>query len=443
MQPRKGLHFCGTVNLSGGTDRKAALQSGESRKGEDIIVDKVLSYTLREEDLPETAGGLVNLVLKNKVRVTGHEISAAKFTPDGITCDGVMIRVTERMQPGQTLRVVLPEEAEQEKLIPAEGPVRVLYEDEDLIAVDKAAGEVVHPGPGHYTDTVANYVTWYLGGTAGLRIIGRLDKETSGVLVFAKNRAAAARLQRQRREGVFVRTYLAVCEGVFTDGFGPQEQGGNSDSGERSGRRGTIDCPLEKVPGVLMKMRAAQEGGLRAVTQYEVLREWEAEADDPAAAPAAALNGSAEGVNGSVEGKAEMRRQAGARKGFSLLRVTIETGRTHQIRVHMASIGHPLVGDTLYGSDAAQERPANILQSPANALEDVSNALPGTAAPDGAPLHVKSMPDMGAEDIGPRALLHACEVRCRQPFTGEEIRITSPLPGDFPAGCRTADFVLQ
>ena len=333
-------------------------------------MDKILRYTLRDEDLEGTAGGLVNLVLKNCVQVTGHEISAAKFTPDGITCDGIQVRVTDRMRPGQTLQVVLPEETQEDKLIPAQGPVRVLYEDEDLIAVNKAAGEVVHPGPGHYTDTVANYVTGYLRAqqgenafSGGLRVSGRLDKETSGILIFAKNRAAAARLQRQRRDGLFVRTYLAVCEGLFEE------------------KEGDIDRPLEKVPGVLMKMRVAESGGLPALTHYEV----------------AAQKGNA-----------------------SLLRVTIRTGRTHQIRVHMASIGHPLVGDTLYGSEIPKQN-----QMRETASSQTENLQTGGVS------HVKSMPEQTEDHAGPRALLHAYQVCLLQPFTKDPIHISTPPPEDF------------
>lgn len=322
-------------------------------------MDKTLSYTLRAEDLEKTAGGLVNLILKNCVRVTGHEISAAKFLPDGITCDGRLIHVSERMKPGQTLSVRLPEERDGTKLVATPGTVRILYEDEDLIAVDKAAGEVVHPCPGHYMDTIANHLTWYLQekqkregmnelpDTSGLRIIGRLDKETSGVLVFARNRASAARLQKQRQEGVFVRTYLAVCEGSF-----PAKE-----------RCGTIDRDMEKIPGVLMKMRTCGHG-MRAVTHYEVLSE---------------------------------------KNGLSLVRFHIETGRTHQIRVHMASVGHPLYGDTLYGTKTGEEDQTQ---------------------------QVKSMPEGVGEGCG-HALLHAVSVTCRQPFTGEMLNIASELPEEF------------
>lgn len=322
-------------------------------------MEKILSYTLQREDLEKTAGGLVNLVLRECVRVTGHEISSAKFADHGITCDGKPIHVSERMLPGQTLRILLPEDRGAEKLVPVKGPVRILYEDEDLIAVDKAAGEVVHPCPGHYADTVANYLTYYLQEkrgqdrtageadpqddgpsdreTAGLRIIGRLDKETSGVLVFARSRAAAARLQRQRQEGQFVRTYCAVCEGLF-----PEDR-----------KRGIIDSDMEKIPGVLMKMRICEKGkGLHALTRYEVITE-------------------------------------DRRRNRSVLRCRIDTGRTHQIRVHLAGIGHPLVGDTLYGTAAA---------SPAE--------------------QVKSMADGRTH-----ALLTAVSVECLQPFTGEKLCI--------------------
>ena len=337
--------------------------------GDDKQVKKILLYQLHTEDLERTAGGLVNLVLKNCIRVTGHEISAAKFTADGITCEGKPVRVSDRIAPGQTLRVILPEKEDARKIIPTEGPLCVLYEDEDLLAVNKAAGEVVHPCPGHYADTAANYAAWYLenhgsDGSGSLRIAGRLDKETSGVLVFAKNRAAAARLQKQHQAGRFVRIYLAVCEGLFP----PAE------------RTGTIDRPLEKVPGDLMKMRVAvqsvpaEETGtgksriLRAVTHYQVLAE---------------------------------------HAGCSLLRITIDTGRTHQIRVHMASCGHPLVGDTLYGSTAP--------------TSDHTRSMP-IARICGDELCEKAQ----------RALLHAACVRLEQPFTGETLQICAPMPEDFP-----------
>ena len=355
-------------------------------------MDKILTYILQEDDLERTAGGLVNLVLKNCVKVTGHEISSAKYIPDGITVDGRTAHVKERMKPGQTIRVVLPEETPLEYaqicsdmyprkeagqmsapgrtataaksmrgvrkplqiIIPAKGPLDILYEDEDIIALNKRAGEVVHPGPGHHSDTLANYLAGYYadkGQQIVCRVAGRLDKETSGVILFAKNRASCARLFRQRQEGIMYRTYLALASGTFKE------------------KNGTIDAPMKKIPGILMKMQtttADDPEGMRAVTHYEVI-------------------GSArcEGVE-SVGGS------------FSFLRIRIETGRTHQIRVHMAAAGHPLLEDTLYGPEIEEKA------------------------------KMKSM-----EQGSGRAMLHGCSLHLQQPFTGKVLDIKAPLPTDF------------
>ena len=311
-------------------------------------MDKVLSYVLRAEDLESTAGGLVNLILKNCLRVTGHEISHAKFTPGGITADGRAVTVKERILPGQTLRLLLSEVVQPgERVVPAAPPaeemLRILYEDEDVLVLDKPAGVVVHPTHGHYDDTLLNYAAWYYkkkGMDVVCRAAGRLDRETSGALVLAKNRAAAGRLAAQRRDGVFRRTYLALAEGRFAGGVTETV---------------TIDRPLEADPASLLRQRVAEEGrGKRAVTHYRVLRELSL-------------------PHGTL----------------SLLEVHIETGRTHQIRVHLMSEGHPLFGDTLYG---------------------------GAGTGQGGP---------------GRALLHAAAVEFRQPFTGESLRVEAPLPEDF------------
>lgn len=327
----------------------------------DKQMQKVLTYTVRQEDLARTAGGLVNLILKNCVRVTGHEISGAKFLPDGITADGHLVHVSERLRPGQTLRIVLPEDADKEKILPADyakdhhgEPLTILYEDEDLVVVNKPAGVVCHPSPGHYADSMANYVAGIYaarGEAMVCRIVGRLDKETSGTLLFAKNRAACARLFRERQDGALERTYLAVVHGAF-----PEDR-----------EEGTIEGFVSATPGVLMVRQLTEDGkGQKAVTRYRVLRQSQ---------------------NGAKE------------KDIALVECHILTGRTHQIRVQMAGLGHPLVGDTLYGPEAQEPDP------------------------DG---HIKSMP--GSR----RALLHAVRLSLRQPFTGEAIEVTAPLPADFP-----------
>ncbi len=397
-------------------------------------MDKVLSYTLKEEDLEKTAGGLVNLILKNCVGVTGHEISAAKFLPDGITADGKLAHVSERIQVGQTLRVLLPEGgAEEGKMVPVEAPadcpLSFLYEDDDLVILNKPAGVVVHPSPGHYMDTMANYLAYHYaqqGQATVCRIIGRLDKETSGTLVFAKNRASAARLSRQRAREAMSRTYLAVVEGAFPSGV--------------DGVWHRLEGDIENVPGVLMKRQVTEIGtGSRAVTRYQVLAEGEitlresrsaGKADSPISPGGRFAENSVETgqentlnkeltemVNNNsgncyagnmgndmpdqqaqLEVLGDPRNSLCVKQKISLVACRIETGRTHQIRVHMASEGHPLIGDTIYGSNAV--------------------------LPDGE--HVKSMAE-GDE----RALLHAVSVEMIQPFTGEMIHVDAKIPEDF------------
>ena len=210
--------------------------------------------------------------------------------------------------------------------------MRVLYEDADLLVVEKPAGMASHPSGGHYRDTLANLVQSYLlkkGEACRIRPVGRLDRETSGIMVFAKNQAAAARLGDQRKNGAFHKTYTALSVGELP-----------------AGSRGCIRQPIGPDPEDRLRMRV-DDGGKPAVTHWEV-----------------------EASGG----------------GLSLLRLSLETGRTHQIRVHMAWMGCPLAGDSLYGG----------------ALE---------------------------KKIG-RTALHAGEVRLVQPFTGEVLEFEVPLPRD-------------
>jgi 23S rRNA pseudouridine1911/1915/1917 synthase len=209
------------------------------------------------------------------------------------------------------------------------GPVDVVYEDEDLILLNKPAGIAVHPSHGHYRDTLANFLQYYLaqkGNFAPVRAVGRLDKETSGIVVFAKNQLTAARLGS--RKDSIQKEYLALVHGHFQD------------------KEGLIDAPIARVTGELNKMEVATHGK-PARTHYQVQKEC---GDD------------------------------------TLLSLHLDTGRTHQIRVHMASIGHPLVGDQIYGTTAD----------------------PGFS----------------------RAALHCFRVKITHPYTGELLKFEVPLPAD-------------
>ena len=256
--------------------------------------------TLEYQAIEQDDGIRLELILKRRLGLSARQIRQLKFLSDGITVNGNRERIVYSVRSGDRIRVTFSEQNRNLQELPfLEKPLHILYEDEDLLVVDKKAGEVCHPAHGHYQDTLANQAAAYLAGhgaeKAPVRCIGRLDKDTSGTLLFAKNRLAAERLARQKEDGVFRKEYLALVNGLFS-------------SSERSGE---ICLPIAPLPGSLMKMQVA-DNGKRALTRYEVLC---------------------------------------SDRHCSLVLCRIETGRTHQIRVHMAAIGHPLLGDPLYGND--------------------------------------------------------------------------------------------
>lgn len=291
---------------------------------------------LRVKIEPYLAGMTVEQVLKRKLGMTKREISQIKFRPGGLRIAGRQVRVTHVLTEGEILEMLL-EEAERgsRHLKASEGKLQILYEDEELVAVNKPAGLVVHPSHGHYEDSLANQLVGHYrrnGQEVTVRSIGRLDKDTSGVLLFGKYAQAAARLCRQREEHVYQRWYLALAAGRFRK------------------NRGKLTGRIGPKTGDLMRMAVTAEGK-PAVTHYQVLSQ---------------------------------------ESGYALLACRLETGRTHQIRVHMAYAGHPLLGDLLYG--------------------------------DGR----------GASKL----MLHAWKVKCRQPLTGEELEICAPVPREMEDLCR-------
>ena len=245
---------------------------------------------------PELAGIKVDTLLKKHLGLSGTVVRRVKWLEDGILVDG--LRVNTRFCPGagQVLSVRLSDPARNSGIVPAPGPLEIVYEDVDLIVLNKAPGVSVHPGPGHFDDTLGNFLVYYYessGQEADFHPVHRLDRGTSGLLVAAKHPHAQEVLKKQLHTEHFRRVYLAVCEGILEDWTG------------------VIDAPLGPKPGSLMEQMVRPDGK-PARTRYGVLRRW------------------------------------GDR---SLVELELETGRTHQIRVHMAHIGHPLTGDFLYGTE--------------------------------------------------------------------------------------------
>ena len=260
--------------------------------------------------------------------------------------------------PGETITIGLPEPVEAEPKGEAIA-LDIAYEDDDIIVIDKPAGLVVHPAAGHATGTLVNALIAHCGaslsGIGGVRrpgIVHRLDKDTSGLLVAAKNDRAHASLSAQfadhGRTGAMERGYLAFAWGV------PNRP------------RGSIDAPLDRHPHAREKM-AVREGGREAVTHYEVREMFS-------------------GQDGKPVG--------------SLLALRLETGRTHQIRVHLAHIGHPLLGDSVYGPHFK------------------------TKASQLGPLSRQALTSLD------RQALHAYRLVLEHPRTGEILRWEAPLPED-------------
>jgi 23S rRNA pseudouridine1911/1915/1917 synthase len=241
--------------------------------------------------------------------------------------------------------------------------LKIVYEDEDIVVVDKPAGIVVHPAAGHESGTLVNALIAHCGeslsGVGGVRrpgIVHRLDKDTSGLLAVAKNdhahRGLAAQFADHGRTGPLERVYLALVWGV------------------PGRRRGTVEAPLARSSYNREKVAVAPPGrGRHAVTHYAV-----EETLPPGPEPVA-----------------------------SLLRCELETGRTHQIRVHMAHAGHPLLGDAVYGAG---------FKTKANRLTDAQRT---------------ALADLG------RQALHAAVLGFEHPRTGEALRFESPLPADMRA----------
>lgn len=280
---------------------------------------------------PELAGIKVDTLLRKRLGLSGTVVRRIKWLEDGILADGVRVHTDFRPAAGQVLSVRLSDPERSSGIIPAPGPLDIVYEDGDIIVLNKAPGVSVHPGPGHFDDTLGNFLLYHYdqeGETADFHPVHRLDRGTSGLLAVAKHPHAQEVLKNQLHTEDFRRVYLAVCEGV------PNPY------------HGTIDAPLGPKPGSLMEQEVRSDGK-SARTRYETER---------------------------------------VRNGRALLRLELDTGRTHQIRVHMAYIGHPLTGDFLYGTEdrALISRPA----------------------------------------------LHSAELAFRHPLTGKTLEFCSALPED-------------
>ena len=267
-----------------------------------------------------------------------------------VLCGGRPLSKNDRVAEGQTIEVLLPDPAPMEQAEPENIPLDIVYEDDDLLVVNKPKGMVVHPAPGNRDKTLVNALLYHCGDSlSGINgvirpgIVHRIDKDTSGLLIVAKNDFAHQSLAAQIKEHTFTREYEAVVYGHLRE------------------QSGTVDAPIGRHPTDRKKMTVTQKNSRCAVTHYQVLEEL---------------------------------------PGFSYVRLRLETGRTHQIRVHMAYLGHPVAGDPVYGPK-------------------------------------KVIPSLNGQ------CLHARVIGFRHPRDGQYIELTSPLPPyftDFLARLRSRSY---
>lgn len=287
---------------------------------------------------PEAAGERLDSFLTARLPGLTRSAAARLIETGQVLVDGKPARKSARLAGGETVEVTLPD-PEPADALPQDIPLDVVYEDDDVIVVNKPSGLVVHPAPGHPDGTLVNALLHHCGGSLSgvggeLRpgIVHRIDRDTSGLIIAAKNDAAHQALAAQLADHTLARTYEAVAAGSF------REDGG------------TVDAPIGRCLSDRKKM-AVVPNGKRAVTHWEVLERF---------------------------------------PGYTYVRCRLETGRTHQIRVHMAHLGHPIYGDTVYGGK-------------------------------------KPVPGLTGQ------CLHAVGLRFVHPRTGETVELSCPLSGEFQA----------
>lgn len=242
-----------------------------------------------------------NMTVEQFLRAHGcshHVLTHLKRTERGILRNGEWVYTNQKLKAEDILTIRIVEEQSSADIVPVQMPLDILYEDEDLLVVNKPSDMPIHPSINNYENTLANGVMYYFA-SQGIpfvyRCINRLDRDTSGLLIIAKHCLSGAVLSQMSSCRQIHRKYLAIVEGRLPDS-------------------GTIDAPIARLDGSALMRCVDWTHGQRAVTHFETL-------------------------------------QSGT---YSLASVTLETGRTHQIRVHMNYIGHPLIGDFLYNPDSVQ-----------------------------------------------------------------------------------------
>lgn len=255
-------------------------------------MNRNIDYIIDED----SAGLRVEQFLRRK-RYSGQNLSEIKRMPKSILVNGVHYYMRQELSAGDHLQVRICETQNSEKIPPTKLPLDIIYEDEDLLVLNKPAGMPIHPSLNNYTNSIANALAYYFqsqGKPFIFRCCNRLDRDTSGLTIVSKHLVSGSILSDMTKYREVHREYLAIARGSVT----PSE--------------GTIQAPLGRKEGTIIERTVDWEHGEDAVTHYKVVKE---------------------------------------ANGHSLVSLRLETGRTHQIRIHMKYLGYPLIGDYLYNPD--------------------------------------------------------------------------------------------
>lgn len=290
-------------------------------------MERTLDYKITSE----YEGIKISLFLRN-MEYSMQNLVELKKMHESVILNGKWVHMNEKLKAGDILTIHINETEISKKIPPVEHHLNIVYEDEDIIVINKPANMPIHPSMDNYENSLANALAFYYmqqGKPFIFRCTNRLDKDTSGLTVVSKHMLSGNIMSTMTRDRLFEREYLAICKGILPV------------------KEGTIDAPISRKEGSIIERCVDYENGERAVTHYKVVLE---------------------------------------NKGHSLIRLKLETGRTHQIRVHMSSIGFPLIGDHLYNPD----------------MEHMT-----------------------------RQALHSSHISFKHPITKELMNFNAPLPEDF------------
>ncbi len=315
-----------------------------------IINEKKLKFKIPEGKKKERIDIFLANSIENSTRSKIQKLIKANL----VTVNGKTVKANYQIVPFDEIEVVIPVTPRPDKVEPENIPLDIVYEDQYLLVINKPAGMVVHPAPGNYTGTLVHALLYYTDNLSNLNdeetragLVHRIDKDTSGLLVVAKDDYTHAKLGKYFANHSIRREYWAVCWGRM----------GN--------KKGEITGNIARSKSDRKKFAVSKSGGKHAHTFYEVMEEFEF---------------------------------------ASLIKLKLKTGRTHQIRVHLSSIGHPVFGDPVYGG-----RRINAGTNIQNIKMIVNNLL----------------------EIMPRQALHAKTLGFTHPVTKEEMNFDSKLPDDF------------